>query len=260
MMLTSVFGTTRSVRACAPLAAVFFIFIGGSVLAKTPDGMPPSEETVCSALKGAAFGLCNAYCEAQDCDVHARPSCPVLRRNFKKITGSDVFPCDARCGDRVIQPGEDCDPPGGECADGRICNPDCTCPEPFCGDKIVDPGEECDPPGSECTRGVTCGGDCTCAEPVGCCECLGTAAPVCEDDVPVSECFARPGCTIAAPGTACDPTLGRCLPGVGFCCDCPAGATCFDAATPGECVQSGCQPVSQATCNPDAGGCQQEIP
>ena len=32
----------------------------------TPDGMPPSQETVCDGLSGAAFGLCNAFCEAQD--------------------------------------------------------------------------------------------------------------------------------------------------------------------------------------------------
>ena len=34
----------------------------------TPDGQPPSMETVCDGQSGAAFGLCNAYCEAMDCD------------------------------------------------------------------------------------------------------------------------------------------------------------------------------------------------
>jgi hypothetical protein len=137
---------------CVRLAAAVAFFAAGSAFAKTPDGMPPSEETVCSALSGAAFGLCNAYCEAQDCDVHPRPSCPVLRRNFEKITGSPVFPCDRGCGDEIVQRGEDCDPPGSECPDGRICNMDCTCPEPFCGDGIVDSGEQCD--GSPCTTGL----------------------------------------------------------------------------------------------------------
>src|SRR5215470_20414343 len=60
----------------------------------TPDGMPPSRETVCNGLSGAAFGLCNAFCEAQDCDVHPRPSCDHLRENFLKQTGSAVFPCE----------------------------------------------------------------------------------------------------------------------------------------------------------------------
>lgn len=39
--------------------------------AKTPDGMTPAEETVCDELQGAKrglYGLCVAYCEAQDCD------------------------------------------------------------------------------------------------------------------------------------------------------------------------------------------------
>ncbi len=65
------------------------------VAAGTPDGVPPSVEQVCSGLHGAAFGLCNAYCEAQDCDVHPRPSCEVLRKNFEKQTGQTRFPCDA---------------------------------------------------------------------------------------------------------------------------------------------------------------------
>jgi hypothetical protein len=37
--------------------------------AETPDGETPAEETVCDSLAdGAAWGLCNAYCEAMDCD------------------------------------------------------------------------------------------------------------------------------------------------------------------------------------------------
>lgn len=39
-----------------------------AALAKTPDGRTPAEETVCDGEVGAAYGLCNAYCEAMDCD------------------------------------------------------------------------------------------------------------------------------------------------------------------------------------------------
>ncbi len=39
-----------------------------SVFAKTPDGQTPSEEQICSGYEGRLFGLCNAYCEAMDCD------------------------------------------------------------------------------------------------------------------------------------------------------------------------------------------------
>jgi len=39
--------------------------------ASTPDGMTPAEEEVCDVLHDATpglYGLCVAYCEAQDCD------------------------------------------------------------------------------------------------------------------------------------------------------------------------------------------------
>ena len=48
--------------------------VTGTALAKTPDGVPPSLETVCDAETGAAYGLCTAYCEAMDCAVpHSTP-------------------------------------------------------------------------------------------------------------------------------------------------------------------------------------------
>lgn len=128
--------------------------------AKTPDGQTPSQETVCSGLTGAAFGLCNAYCEAQDCDVHDRPSCAVLRRNFARITGTPVFPCDPRCGDgEVNQANEQCDDGNNAACDG--CSPTCTFE--FCGDGVVCPPEECEP-GDFCGEDAdfTCNEDCTC--------------------------------------------------------------------------------------------------
>lgn len=44
--------------------------LAGAALAQTPDGQPPSVEIICNELNftGAAWGLCNAYCEAMDCD------------------------------------------------------------------------------------------------------------------------------------------------------------------------------------------------
>lgn len=64
------------------------------------DDLPPSEEGVCdSLLDGTAglFGLCNAYCEAQDCDEYApgdQPrSCQRLLVNYlRKSDGADP-PC-----------------------------------------------------------------------------------------------------------------------------------------------------------------------
>jgi hypothetical protein len=67
---------------------------------KTPDGKPPSKETVCDLETGAAFGLCNAYCEAMDCDSadhHASDTaCAQVKSNFEKKTGRPL-PCEASC-------------------------------------------------------------------------------------------------------------------------------------------------------------------
>ena len=84
----------------------FFLLLAGFVVAwtgaaaKTPDGKPPSVETVCDAETGAAFGLCNAYCEAMDCDSpnhHASDNgCEHVKRNFERKTGRPL-PCEAIC-------------------------------------------------------------------------------------------------------------------------------------------------------------------
>lgn len=61
----------------------------------TPDTDPPAEEQVCNGLGGRAWGLCVAYCEAQDCPGSEHPSCEVLRKKLADLLGSSVFPCDA---------------------------------------------------------------------------------------------------------------------------------------------------------------------
>ena len=75
--------------------ALLLVCIGtGAVLAQTPDGLPPARESVCDAETGAAYGLCNAYCEAMDCDS-AAPSasataCDKVRSKFQNVAGRDV--------------------------------------------------------------------------------------------------------------------------------------------------------------------------
>ena len=63
----------------------------------TPDEQPPAEEQVCDPaadLKGAAYGLCVAYCEANDCETQPdKNACTVLRNNFERITGDSSIPC-----------------------------------------------------------------------------------------------------------------------------------------------------------------------
>ena len=66
----------------------------------TPDGVPPSGETICNGLVGAAHGLCTAFCEAMDCDSAApqasAKACAKVGDNFMKITGQTP-PCDCPC-------------------------------------------------------------------------------------------------------------------------------------------------------------------
>jgi len=78
---------TRPVLAAALLLA-------GPAIAKTPDGLTPSVEDLCDQYEGRAFGLCNSYCEARDCDDPrvraADASCAATERQFKQMTGRDL--------------------------------------------------------------------------------------------------------------------------------------------------------------------------
>jgi hypothetical protein len=79
----------------------------GAALAQTPDHLPPARETVCDNETGAAYGLCNAYCEAMDCELAndsdpltapkaSSTACNKVRTKFQKIAGRDV-PCEVSC-------------------------------------------------------------------------------------------------------------------------------------------------------------------
>ena len=77
-----------------PLAGV----LAGSALAQTADEVTPAEETVCedAGLLGAAYGLCVAFCEANDCDLTPDAvACERLRANYAKITGEPTLPCES---------------------------------------------------------------------------------------------------------------------------------------------------------------------
>lgn len=77
------------------IALLLVIFIITPCVAKTPDGKTPHEETICDGETGAAFGLCNAYCEAMDCDSenpHAsEKACSKIKSLFTKRTGRDLI-------------------------------------------------------------------------------------------------------------------------------------------------------------------------
>ena len=83
------------------LCAGAFFFVAGTVTvqAKTADQETPSEETVCDVYSGALFGLCNAYCEAQDCgdprQRSANRACGRLQANFIRQSGGQELDCGA---------------------------------------------------------------------------------------------------------------------------------------------------------------------
>ncbi|MEO2167856.1 MAG: hypothetical protein ABGY42_06995 [bacterium] len=60
----------------------------------TPDTAPPAEEIVCDDFGGRMWGICVAYCEAQDCPMSDHPSCDKLRDRFYDLSGTDILPCD----------------------------------------------------------------------------------------------------------------------------------------------------------------------
>ena len=68
-------------------------------VAQTPDGETPANEGVCDSLQGATpglFGLCNAYCEAQDLDTFDKnpPNDRILANYRKKMKAGDPdMPC-----------------------------------------------------------------------------------------------------------------------------------------------------------------------
>lgn len=71
----------------------------GNVIAQTPDGETPANEGVCDVLHGGTpglYGLCVAYCEAQDLDSFDKepPNNKILANYRKKMQAGDPdMPC-----------------------------------------------------------------------------------------------------------------------------------------------------------------------
>ena len=83
---------SRRVTICAAVALMTLI----GTYAETPDGEPPSVENICDGQEGSAFGLCNSYCEALDCDSDtpqaSQKACEKVLVNFDKASGA-TMPC-----------------------------------------------------------------------------------------------------------------------------------------------------------------------
>ena len=81
------------------LAVVLVVAFSATGSAKTPDGLTPAEEQTCSdaGYTGALWGLCNAYCEAMDCDSPAphasEQGCARVLDNFRAESEGRIMPC-----------------------------------------------------------------------------------------------------------------------------------------------------------------------
>lgn len=74
--------------------------MSGSAVAQTPDGETPANEGVCDVVQGGTpglYGLCVAYCEAQDLDLigdKETPNNKILANYRKKMRAGDPdMPC-----------------------------------------------------------------------------------------------------------------------------------------------------------------------
>ena len=74
------------------------VVLAPATQANTPDGETPAEESVCDdETSGKAWGLCNAYCEAMDCDADpaANPkACERVEALYTSNTGNESLPCE----------------------------------------------------------------------------------------------------------------------------------------------------------------------
>jgi hypothetical protein len=114
--------------------------LGVSVQAKTPDGMTPAEETVCDGEVGAAYGLCNAYCEAMDCDSDypkaSEKACNRVLANYEKKTDGGIPPCIDPCFGVICEETSMCVEgqctcaSNNDCALLEDCNDDGICEDP----------------------------------------------------------------------------------------------------------------------------------
>jgi len=92
--LKTIFGAAGMV-----LLTGLFGISGTAVASGTPDGQTPANEGMCDSLQGSTpglYGLCVAYCEAQDLDVTDKepPRTKILENyNKKKQAGDPDMPC-----------------------------------------------------------------------------------------------------------------------------------------------------------------------
>lgn len=145
----------------------------------------------------------------------------------------------ALCGDRIISPGEYCDPPGSACAgsgvfERGVCSPDCkSCkvqPRAMCGNGVIESPEMCES-SADCPVGKWCD-SCSCVGNPVCGNGVKEAGEVCETNVQCGAGMQCYNCLCVPP-----PTCGNNLLEQGEMCesnaDCLNGQAC-----------SGCQCIA----------------
>ncbi len=83
---------------------VAFLTVMGTAYAETPDD-------VCGGLEDNAWGLCNAYCTAMDCDGDRKDSgraCAQVADNFYRATEGTPMPCENISSDPTGTPTGSC--------------------------------------------------------------------------------------------------------------------------------------------------------
>jgi cysteine-rich repeat protein len=104
-----------------------------------------------------------------------------------------------KCGNGVVDPGEQCD--DGNIVSGDGCSPTCTL-EPAnpkgCGNGVIDPGEQCDDGAKNGTSGDNCAATCTLLNPNGsvCGNGIKESGEQCDDGNTVSGDGCSPTCTL----------------------------------------------------------------
>ena len=83
----------------AYIGSLLVAFVTALLIPISTSAKTPTEESVCVGLSGAAFGLCNAYCEAMDCDSEApnanETACLKVLSDFTKHS-DELIPCGRR--------------------------------------------------------------------------------------------------------------------------------------------------------------------
>ena len=95
---------------------------------------------------------------AETIDIPLAQAITEARFVFDGTAAIDDLVCETACGDGMLDPGEECDPPASK-GGASNCSDGCTITGPFCENGVVDPQEECDPPASK-GGAPNCNDDC----------------------------------------------------------------------------------------------------